>query len=146
MSNVLNYFDQPTGTGNDDNALVLDGTVIADGTTFTANRLSNVLDNNNFLVRSTNGALITNGFNVITGGTGLASLTLAAPEPGVKCVINIATISSGTVVVTTAVGTTFDGTNNTATFNAANDQLVLVYSSATQWQVVYNNSVVLSAV
>lgn len=146
MSNVLNYFEQPTGTANNDNILVLDGTVEVNGSSFSAQKLANVLNNNDFLVRSTNGALLNNGFNLITGGTGLASLTLAAPQPGVRCDIIVATLSSGNVVVTTASGVTFNGTNNTATFNAANDQLTLVYKSATEWQIVYNNSVTLSTV
>jgi hypothetical protein len=50
------------------------------------------------------------------------------------------------VVLTTAAGVTFDGTNNTATFNAAGDELVLGYKSATEWEVIENTSVTLSAV
>lgn len=146
MSNVLNYFEQPKDAALQDNALYLDGTVVINSVSFSAEKMSNVINNNEFLVRSTNGALLNNGFNVVVGGTGLASLTLAAPAPGMKCVINLASISSGSCVVTTASGVTFDGTNNTATFNAANDQLVLVYKSATEWQIVYNNSVSLSLV
>lgn len=146
MSNVLNYFEQPSDIDLQDNKLVLDGSVEINGSELSAQKLANVLGNNEYLVRSTNGALLVNGFNVVVGGTGLSGLTLAAPQPGVKCVINVASISSGAVVVTTASGITFDGTNNTATFNAANDQLVLVYKSATEWQIVSNISVVLSAV
>lgn len=145
MSNVKNYFEQPLLTDND-NVFVVDGTIIVGGDTYSNTKLKNVLASNDFLVRSTNGALFISGYNVIVGGTGLASLTLAAPEEGAKCVIVLASISSGTVVVTTAAGTTFDGTNNTATFNAANDKLVLVYKTDTQWQIVENISVSLSAV
>lgn len=134
------------GTLTSNGSLAINGTSTINSVAFTAQKFANVLGNNEFLVRSTNGALINNGFNVITGGTGLSGLTLAAPQPGMKCVITLATISSGTCIVTTAAGVTFDGTNNTATFNAANDQLMLVYNSTTQWQIVFNNSVSLSLV
>lgn len=146
MSNVLNYFEQPIGIDNVDNKLVLNGTVSFNGEEFSGEKLANVLANNDYLVVSANGALLTNGFNVVNGGTGLASLTLGAPRPGVKCNVILASITSGSVVVTLPSGVTFDGTNNTATFDTVNDKLVLVYNTNTQWQVVYNSGVVLSLV
>jgi hypothetical protein len=92
-------------------------------------------------------ACVTNGVSAITGGTGIAGMTLAAPSPGDLATIRINSLSSGNVVVTTAAGVTFDGTNNTATFDAANESLVLAYKSATEWQVVLNiGGVALSAV
>lgn len=92
-------------------------------------------------------ACSTNGVSSITGGTGIADMTLAAPSDGDVATIRIDSISSGTVVVTCAAGVTFDGTNNTATFNAAGDALVLAYLSATQYQIVHNiGAVVLSSV
>lgn len=88
-----------------------------------------------------------NGVTLITGGTGIADLTLAAPSEGAVAIIRVASLSSGDVVVTTADGVTFDGTNNTATFDAADEALMLVYSSATAWAVALNvGSVALSAV
>jgi hypothetical protein len=90
------------------------------------------------------GAVLTNGLTVVTGGTGIAGLTIAAPSPGERAVIRIGSISSGSVVLTAASGITLDGTNNVATFNAAEDVLVLVYNSATAWAVEENVSVSLS--
>lgn len=92
-------------------------------------------------------AIPINGIAQIAGGTGIADMTLAAPSPGSLVVIRIASITSGTVVVTTAAGVTFNGTNNTATFNAADDTLILVYKSATEWSIVLNaGAVVFSTV
>jgi hypothetical protein len=92
-------------------------------------------------------ACVTNGVSAITGGTGIADMSLAAPSPGDLAIIRINSLTSGSVVVTTAAGVTFDGTNNTATFDAANESLVLAYKSATEWQVVLNiGGVALSAV
>lgn len=109
-------------------------------------KLGYVLASNDVTVVSANGALPISGISLIAGGTGLAGLTLAAPAPGCLARIRVATISSGNVVVTTAAGVTFDGTNNTATCNAAADELILAYKSATEWHVVSNTSVTLSAV
>lgn len=79
-----------------------------------------------------------NGLSVITGGTGIADLTLAAPTDGARAVIRIGTLSSGNVVVKTPAGVTFDGTNNTATFNAVDEALALVYNAATAWAIELN--------
>jgi hypothetical protein len=87
-----------------------------------------------------------NGVTLITGGTGIADLTLAAPASNSHIVIRLASISSGSVVITTATGVTFDGTNNTCTMNATDDWIELVYVSATAWGVVRSNSVSLSSV
>lgn len=87
-------------------------------------------------------ALNPNGVNVITGGTGIADLTLAAPFPGYRCVIRVASLSSGSVVVTSAAGTTLNGTNNTATFDAAEETLELIYKSSTAWAIVRNDGAV----
>lgn len=80
-------------------------------------------------------ALIANGLNLITGGTGIADLTLRAPFPGERCVIRLVSITSGSVVVTCA--TTFDGTNNTATLDAAQEALHLVYDGK-NWAIEAN--------
>lgn len=89
----------------------------------------------------------TNGVSAIAGGTGIADMTLAAPSEGDVATIRINSISSGSVVVTTAAGVTFDGTNNTATFDAVSDTLVLAYKTSTAWQIVQNiGAVALTAV
>lgn len=101
-------------------------------------------------VKSTSGATgqkacLTNGLTLIAGGTGIADMTLAAPSPGHRAVIRLASITSGSVVVKTPSGVTFDGTNNTATFDAAEDTLKLVYNTSTAWAVESNTSVTLSS-
>lgn len=83
-------------------------------------------------------ACSTNGVSAITGGTGIADMTLAAPSVGDVATIRIDSLTSNTVVVTCAPGVTVDGTNSIMTFNAANDTIILAYKSATQWQVVAN--------
>jgi hypothetical protein len=86
-----------------------------------------------------------NGLTVVTGGTGIADLTLAAPTEGARATIRIGSLSSGSVVVTCAAGVTLNGTNNVATFDAANEALELVYKAANTWEVALNlNGVVLS--
>lgn len=88
-----------------------------------------------------------NGVTLVTGGSGIADLTLAAPTPGAVAIIRIASLTPGTVVVTADDGVTLDGTNNTATFNAADEALVLVYASATAWAIALNvGGVALSSV
>jgi hypothetical protein len=89
-------------------------------------------------VSSTNKACITNGVNTVAVGTGLADATLGAPSPGHECTIIVKTRTSGNGVVTTATGVTFDGTNNTATFDAVNESLTLVYKDAVTWEVKAN--------
>lgn len=94
-----------------------------------------------------NKVCLVNGLTVITGGTGIADMTLAAPTEGARAVIRIGSLSSGSVVVTTAAGVTLNGTNNTATFDAANEALVLVYKAANTWEVELNvGGVALSSV
>lgn len=89
---------------------------------------------------------LTNGVTLITGGAnGIADMVLPAPSPGHRAVIRLVSITdSKTVIVTSAA--TVDGTNNTMTFNAAEDTIVLVYKDANNWAIEFNNSVVLSAV
>lgn len=78
------------------------------------------------------------GLTVVTGGTGIADLSLAAPVEGARAVIRIGTLSSGSVVVTCAAGVTLNGTNNVATFDAVNEALELVYKAANTWEVALN--------
>lgn len=94
-----------------------------------------------------NGAVLTNGLTLVTGGTGIAGLTIAAPSPGHRAVIRVASITSGSVVLTAAAGVTLDGTNNTATFDAANEAVSLVYNGHNAWIIELNvGGVALSAV
>lgn len=96
---------------------------------------------------SANGAINPTGVVLITGGTGLSGLTLRAPEPEEQVTVRLNTITSGTVVLTLASGVTFDaGTENTATYNAAGDELILRALDAEHWEVVKNTSVTLSTV
>lgn len=111
--------------------------------------LANVLGVAPLTIDGTTGkkACQVNGVTIVTGGTGIADLTLAAPTPGAVAIIRIASLTPGSVVVTTAAGVTLDGTNNTATFDAANEALMLVYASATAWAIALNvGGVVLSSV
>ena len=108
-------------------------------------KLLKVADQNDVAAISAAGAVATSGIAIVAGGTGFA-LTLAAPTPGCRCRVKLASISSGSVTLTCATGVTVDGTNNRMTFNAANDEIELVYKSATQWQILANTSVDLSAV
>jgi len=147
-ANVLNGFKQPeqsTSSLTNDNQLALYGTAdLGDGVARNATLLLNSALATVVTNYSAAGALATSGMALIAGGTGFA-MTLAAPTEGCLANILLASISSGSVTVKTAAGVTFDGTNNTATFNAAADQLVIGYSSATRWQIFTNVSVTLSS-
>lgn len=90
---------------------------------------------------------LTNGLTLITGGTGIADMALAAPSPGEVAIIRLVSLTSGSVVVTAAEGVTLDGTNNTATFDAAEETLILVYANENTWAVALNaGSITLSEV
>lgn len=151
-NNCKNWLQQP---GSDlDNKAHFEGTSVYNGHEYTAVQIDAVLAGSgsgvvlqNQLVTNynTSTAIAVAGKAVIAGGTGLA-MTLAAPIEYAVCDINVLSLSSGNVVVTCAAGVTFDGTNNTATFNAVADRLVIGYKSATQWEIHLNNSVVLSSV
>lgn len=143
-NNAQNFFSRPqSGT---DNKFNMTGTINLLDTDFTSTKLKNVALSNDAEVFDSNSALNITGYNLIEGGTGLANMTLAAPEEGVYCEIRLTSISSGSVVVTTESGVTFDGTNNTATFDTGGDFIRLAYNSDTQWQIIENNSVTLSSV
>lgn len=83
-------------------------------------------------------ACLTNGLTVITGGTGIAGMTLAAPSPGDVAIIRIDTLSSGSVIVTGGTSVKLSGTNIKATFDAAGEALMLVYKAANTWEVALN--------
>ncbi len=94
------------------------------------------------------GAIRTSGQVSLNSVTPLIAGTLA--NPGVAGItLVISQIDAGTAghTVTTATAAGFDGTNNTATFNAAFETLVLRSVSATRWVIVENiGAVTLSAV
>lgn len=145
-NNVLNGFKQPTDSTsgiNKDNQLYVYGSLDINGNKFTTERLLNVLKSNTITTYNGAGAIDPTGIALIAGGTGFV-LSLVAPTEGVLLDILMISITSGTVTIKLPTGVTFDGTNNTATFNAANDELLLGYKSATQWQIVKNVSVTLS--
>ncbi len=88
-------------------------------------------------------ACLTNGLTVITGGAGIADMTLGLPFPGCRAAIRVKT-TAGDVVVTAQAGSTLDGTNDVATFDTAEEVLVLVYDGENTWAVEKNTGVVLS--
>ena len=91
-------------------------------------------------------ACLTNGLTVITGGNGIAGMTLAAPSPGDVAIIRIGSLATGSVVVTGGASVKLSGTNVKATFDAADEALVLVYKAANTWEVALNvGGVVLAA-
>jgi hypothetical protein len=154
---VLNGFTRPEDSTShiaNDNQFFLNGTANINTVDYTAAQIDAVLSGSgngtvilNQIVTqySGAGAIAVAGMAAIAAGTGY-NMTLAAPVTYGVCNINIVSRTSGNVVVTCAAGVTFDGTNNTATFNAVNDQLIIGYKSATQWAILFNNSVVLSLV
>lgn len=97
---------------------------------------------NDFATRSTNGAVAISGFTSIVGGTGLNGLTLAAPQPGCRCNVQILSLSSGSVVLTCAsgvtVGTTLAATTTIMTFDAAAEEIELIYGAANKWIIAKN--------
>jgi hypothetical protein len=87
---------------------------------------------------------------MITLNHATVPVVISVPAPGVagKFLIIKDTSASGTAAhVVTATASTFDGTNNTATFNAPLEQLILYSVSATAWTIVLNSgSVSMSSV
>jgi hypothetical protein len=82
--------------------------------------------------------------NVITIATDAQAYTIAQPRTGRILVIKQS--GAGTITVTLTQGT-YDGTNNTATFNAANETLVLLGISDKRFLILDNiGSVALSSV
>jgi hypothetical protein len=103
----------------------------------------------NFPILETSGtvkACLTNGLTIVTGGTGISDLTIGAPVKGARARIRLNTLSSGSVIVTAVSGVTLDGTNNTATFDTAQETLELIYAGENKWAVALNIGVALSSV
>ena len=95
-------------------------------------------------VSASDKSCITNGVNIVTGGTGIADLSLAAPSPGHRCVIRILS-TAGNVDVLTPTGVTFDGTNNRARFDDDEESLTLVYHDYNKWAIEINKGSVTMA-
>lgn len=89
-----------------------------------------------------------NGLVLLNHATVVIAATLPAARTGDDLVI-VDSSASGTAAhtVTCPAGTTFDGTNNTATLNAPGEALHLVAISPTRWFILENiGSVALSSV
>jgi len=96
---------------------------------------------------------------VIQTATGIAPVTsflqlnsttpliASSITPTVGLLLVVTQKDAGTAGHTLTTACTFDGTNNTATFNAANETLVLFGLTSTRWAIISNiGSVGLSAV
>lgn len=109
-----------------------DGVLLKDGTS-NGRRQSQAL--------TATGAITVGRFGVVTlaHATVIIAATLAAPTVGDDLII-VNTSASGTVAhtVTLPAGVTFDGTNNTATLDAAEESLWIVALSATRWKIMAN--------
>lgn len=88
---------------------------------------------------ATSGSAITKEVCTLAHDSTPIAATLAAPVAGQQLYI-LNTSSTGTAAHTVkcASGVTFDGTNNTATFNAPAEALDLIALSATRWYIKTN--------
>lgn len=88
---------------------------------------------------SSSGAIDVGGFADMDATLDIV-MTLADPgQAGIFMVLSSTVVGGGkSSVVTTATAAGFDGTNNTATFNAAGETLILMSISATRWVIVEN--------
>jgi len=83
------------------------------------------------------------GFIGLAHGTTAIVISVPAPERAGKLLIIRDNSASGTAAhVVTSTGGTFDGTNNTATFDAPGEQLILYSISSTVWIIVLNSGAV----
>lgn len=88
---------------------------------------------------SASGAINVGGFADMDATLDIV-MTIADPgQAGIFMVLSSTVVGGGkSSVVTTATSAGFDGTNNTATFNAAGETLVLMSISSTRWVIVEN--------
>lgn len=152
-NNCKNWFQQP-GL-NLDNKAHFEGTSIYNGNEYTAGQIdAALLGANNATVKlnqivtkyiNAGSNISAAGMAVLIGNTGWSPF-IDSPVPYAICDINMLSITSGQVKITCWPGVTFDGTNNTATFDAAGEHLILGYKTANQWEIHLNNGVTLSAV
>lgn len=120
--------------------VTVDGVLIKDGRTDAGRRVQELTASGAITINS--GVVFLNHASVIIAAT------LDAPTAGDDLWI-IDSSASGTAAhtVTLPSGVTFDGTNNTATLNAADESIHIIASSSTRWRIVTNNgSVAFSSV
>lgn len=97
-------------------------------------------------VAYTSDCAINDADNVITIAGNTNAYTIAQPRIGRILVITESGAAAGGITVTLTVGT-FDGTNNTATFNAASETLVLLGIDSKRFLILANiGAVALSSV
>lgn len=103
-------------------------------------------ERDNVTTGSTSANIENFGVTQIGSTSAAKAYTLDAPVEGVRKVLSAVAGSTGTLAtVTCASGTTLDGTNTIATFNASGDVLTLFGLSSTRWTVAGNvGSVALS--
>jgi hypothetical protein len=97
---------------------------------------------------ATGAITIISGLVTLAHATVIIAATLAAPTAGDSLMV-VNTSASGTVAhtVTLPAGVTWNGTNNTATLDAAGEALHVIALSATRWLIIENiGSVGLSTV
>lgn len=111
--------------------VTIDGVLNKDGQT-DAGRVSQELT-------ATGAFTLGSGLALLNHASVIIEATLAAPAVGDDLVI-VDSSATGTAAhtVTTAAGVTFDGTNNTATFNLLGETLHVVALSATRWLILEN--------
>lgn len=142
-NNLKNWWEQP---GSDlDNKAHLEGTSIYNGVEYTAAQIDAVLSGsgsgtvilNQVVTRYTDSGLIIPAGKAAFHITATQlDMTLAPPIPNCFCEMNIVVKTApANVVVTCAPGVTFDGTNNTATFDANDSYLAIGYKSVTEWEI-----------
>lgn len=119
--------ERTSGTG-----VTIDGALIKDGRTDAGRTVQEL---------TASGAItINSGVVFLNHATVVIAATLDAPTAGDDLWI-IDSSASGTAAhtVTLPSGVTWDGTNNTATLNAADESIHVIASSATRWRIVTNN-------
>ncbi|MFA5436354.1 MAG: hypothetical protein WC372_10000 [Candidatus Neomarinimicrobiota bacterium] len=89
---------------------------------------------------TSSGAIATTGYVTLSADSADLAMTVAAPTAGTLLIIHDKANSGGKnhVVSAKAAGATFDGTNNTLTFDATGETIVLFAVTATQWVIVEN--------
>lgn len=146
--NVLNGFRRPEDSTSGiplDNQLYIYGTIDLGGSLISSTKFINVLNSNDVTwYDSLSTDINISGKARIFGGTGGFTLNLAAPQPGAFADILLGSIISGSVDVKLPAGITFDGTNNTATFNTSGEYLKMGYGTTTQWKIFDTSGVVFS--
>lgn len=92
-----------------------------------------------FTATGTPTATVASGLITLLNDSTPILLTIPAPrDSGQLLVINNLSTNTTAHVIKTEAGVTFNGTNNTATFDAANDQLIMISKSTTEWLVILN--------